>query len=211
VQESILEDPNSSDRMREQESSRGANMANINSPLKQNDEYHKSVIKSPETVKKMQQLHNARTRTIVQKHSENPVSENTENLEYALSKAKTVCKSGYFHGNDNIILIFRSMEILMSSSGENKKKFSPIYVPVDIVNKLYRFNTKELLKLLFDHVSFNKNNVKLDLNKLRTYLQERINKTKDTNEFLHPESGVIKTSYMANDNDYGVTIKFPYL
>lgn len=96
-----------------------------------------------------------------------------ENIDFALSKAKTVTKSSYFHGNDNIILIFRSFEILISCyEDENllnrKKKFSPIYVPVEVAAKLYRFNTKELLKVLFDHITFSKNSsIKLECNKLK--------------------------------------------
>ena len=111
------------------------------------------------------------------------------------------------------------MEILMdssmegSSSSNKTKKLNPVYIPVDIVRKLYKFNTKELLKLLFDHVSFTKNsNVKLDLLKMREHLDHLEERNKNKNkEFIQPESGIIKTSYMANDVDYGVTIKYPYL
>lgn len=34
-----------------------------------------------------------------------------EYLDVLLSKAKTVIKTGYFHLNDNIVLVFRSMEV----------------------------------------------------------------------------------------------------
>lgn len=140
-----------------------------------------------------------------------------ENLDYALSKAKTVAKSGYFHGNDNVILIFRSMEILINcTEGESlqnrQKKFTPLYIPIDVVNKLYRFNTKELLKLLFDHMSFSKNSsAKLDYKKLRAYLEGVCQKGIKTPDFISPESGVITTSYMFQECDYNVTIKYPYL
>lgn len=122
------------------------------------------------------------------------------NLEFALSKAKTVAKSGYFHGNDNVILTFRSMEILIECEGDDnelkQRKFSPIYVPVDIVYKLYRFNTKELLKLLFDHVTFSKNSsVRMDLNRLRMYLEEYSKKSNGP-EYMTPEDGRLRTSYM---------------
>lgn len=108
------------------------------------------------------------------------------------------------------------MEILMDagtsqSSSNKQKKLNPIYIPVDVVNKLYRFDTKELLKLLFDHVSFTKNSyVKLDLLKLREHITQIIQSGKKNSEFLSPESGIIKTNYMSNDVDYSVTIKYPY-
>ena len=85
-------------------------------------------------------------------------------------------------------------------------------IPVDIISKLYRFNTKELLKLLFDHVSISKNSiVKIDLINLRESL-EKVNKDLRVNiEFIQPENGIIKTSYLVQDCDYDVTIKYPYL
>lgn len=107
------------------------------------------------------------------------------------------------------------MEILMDSSGQaqtqRRRKMNPIYIPVDIVSKLFRFDTKELLKLIFDHVSFTKNsNVKLDLDKLREDISRIILGGRKDREFLDPESGIIKTNYMSNDVDYSVTIKYPY-
>lgn len=148
-------------------------------------------------------------------HTANSWNAQSANLDYALSKAKTVAKSGYFHGEDNVILIFRSMEILIDCyEDENllnkKKSFSPIYIPVDVVRKLYRFSTKELIKILFDHVSFTKtSSIKFDLNKLRNYLVDCVKQ--NMKEFVPLESGVIKTSYMYQDCDYNVTIKYPYL
>jgi hypothetical protein len=42
---------------------------------------------------------------------------------------------------------------------------------VNIVSQLYRFKTKELLKILFDNISFKKNStVKLDLEQLQSAL-----------------------------------------
>lgn len=80
------------------------------------------------------------------------------------------------------------------------------------MSKLYKFNTKELLKLLFDHVSFSKSsNVRLDLNKLREYLDGYKQKYPDLKEFQQPDTGIIRTSYMYQDLDYDVTIKYPYL
>lgn len=98
-------------------------------------------------------------------------------------------------------------------SDKKVKKLSPLYIPVDVVRKLYKFNTKELLKVLFDHVSFTKSsNVKLDLGKLREHLDKLgAKKNYENVEFFQPESGIIKTSYMSQDIDYGVTIKYPYL
>jgi hypothetical protein len=107
------------------------------------------------------------------------------------------------------------MEILMDSNvgqtSVRKKKLNPIYIPVDVVSKLYRFDTKELLKLLFDHVSFTKSsNVKLDLTKLREHISKVLDNGAKKVEFNEPESGIIKTNYMSNDVDYSVTIKYPY-
>jgi hypothetical protein len=109
------------------------------------------------------------------------------------------------------------MEILINcTEGESlqnrQKKFTPVYIPVDVVNRLYRFNTKELLKLLFDHMSFSKNSsAKLDYKKLRAYLESLRQKNAKNPEFVTPESGVITTSYMFQECDYNVTIKYPYL
>jgi hypothetical protein len=190
----------------------------INSPHNQITDHEKfGTLSQAGEDKQYQQLYNGNNKTVVQKHYESNIIPKIDNLDYALGKAKTVCKSGYFHGNDNVILIFRSMEILMDSSGDGSgtskhHKFSPIYIPVDIVSKLYKFNTKELLKLLFDHVSFNKNSsVKLDYNRLRAHLEEHSKINLNKEEFAEPEKGVIKTSYMYQDTDYGVTIKYPYL
>lgn len=219
VHETIFEAPSSSERNRIQE--KNLSMQVLKSPQKQIKTYEQKLANMQKDVSdknsSMQFIHNSKTKTVIQKHKEDPASQTTENLDYALSKAKTVAKSGYFHGNDNIVLVFRSMEILMNQSGSSdasgrQKKFSPIYIPVDVVNKLYKFNTKELLKLLFDHVTFSKNsNVRLDLNKFRGYLDDYQKSHPHAVDFNTPESGVIKTSYMFQDQDYEVTIKYPYL
>lgn len=212
LQETIFEDSFSTDR-HEYDARRI-----INSPNKQLTGYEKaSTLGNSDKYKQFQNLQNVKNKTVVQKNFEGFNIPIIDNLDYALGKAKTVCKSCHFHGNDNIILIFRSMEILMDSVGDGSDssrhhKFSPIYIPVDIVSKLYKFNTKDLLKLLFDHVKFNKNSsVKLDYNKLRAHLEEHSKSHPKVTEFSEPEMGVIKTSYMCQDTDYGVTIKYPYL
>jgi hypothetical protein len=85
-------------------------------------------------------------------------------------------------------------------------------VPVNIVSKLYKFNTKELLKLLFDHITFKNNStVKLDLSRLQKWLDEKSRFSSNILDFNQPESGIIKTSYMFQDIDYDVTIKYPFL
>jgi hypothetical protein len=140
---------------------------------------------------------------------------NQDFLDQALSKAKTVAKTGYFHSNDNIVLMFRSMEVFCSKDDANSAKnakSSPIYIPVDLVAKLYRFNTKDLLKTLFEHINFTSSgSINLDYPKLKIALDSSSKLFIAKNEFCTPESGVIRTSYMYQDLDYTVTIKYPYL
>lgn len=50
--------------------------------------------------------------------------------------------------------------------------------------RLYRFNTKELLKVLFDYISFsNEGTISLDYIKLKTDLGETAKKSKSLKEF----------------------------
>lgn len=141
---------------------------------------------------------------------------NQEYLDVILGKAKTVTKTLHFHGNDNIVLVFRSMEVFCVKDDQNaasrSAKLKPIYIPVDLMSKLYRYSAKELLKTLFYHINFSKNGeIKLDYEKLKATLDESSKASSNVNEFVEPENGVISTSYMYNDTDYIVTIKYPYL
>lgn len=112
--------------------------------------------------------------------------QNPDYLDNALSSAKTVYKTGYFHANDNIVMIFRSMEVFCAKdeAGTKGAKSNPIYIPVDLVAKLYRFNTKDLLKTLFEYISFSNNgSISLDYTKLKSALDQTSKFTAHKNEF----------------------------
>lgn len=64
----------------------------------------------------------SKSKTIVKKHFEsvdshqgqenpNDMYQKQDYLDLLLSKAKTVTKTSYFHLNDNVVLVFRSMEV----------------------------------------------------------------------------------------------------
>ena len=167
-----------------------------------------------------------RSRAVIQKYMDNvdsssnylnnhEKSQNQDYLDIALGKAKTVSKTSYFHTNDNVMLIFRSMEVFCVKDDLDSKhhsKSSPIYIPVDLIAKLYRFNTKQLLKTLFDYIKFSKTgSITLDYAKLKSALGIMKDNDPNVKEFCAPESGVVRTSYMYQDIDYSVTIKYPYL
>ena len=82
-----------------------------------------------------------RSRAVIQKYMDNvdsssnylnnhEKSQNQDYLDIALGKAKTVSKTSYFHTNDNVMLIFRSMEVFCVKDDLDSKhhsKSSPIY------------------------------------------------------------------------------------
>ena len=78
--------------------------------------------------------------------------EETMLREAYLEEMKPVLRKSFQHESNNVVLVFKSMEIVITSG---LRSFSPIYVPINLVRQMYQIpqtQEHELVKLLFENV-----------------------------------------------------------
>lgn len=97
-----------------------------------------------------------------------------------LEEMRPVLRKSFQHETNNIVLVFKSMEIVITSG---LRSFSPIYVPLHLVRQMYLIpQTKEheLVKLLFENVKTTTDgkNFEITKDKLSTELEKLVKRMK---------------------------------